>query len=468
MASNAKRPKLVANSAEILDEPLHRFLQWCHKVELTISSKVCLSKEGTVAEYGMLAKQDVNEGEVLFSIPRKVLLNQQTSKIKDVLKEGKKTLENKSGWVPLLLSLMYEYTHPQSLWAPYLSLWPNFKALDHPMFWSKEERDKLLKGTGICEAVETDLANIQEEYMDTVLPFIQSHPELWNPERHTLDLYRSLVAFVMAYSFQEPLEEEDDDDEEEDKDANPPMMVPMADMLNHVSNHNANLVYTPDCLKMVAIRDIHAGEEIFNTYGQMANWQLLHMYGFVEQHQENSNDTADLSMSSVHKAALQLTKTEEDRHLLSEKWDVLCDMEIIRDGDTGAFIFGKKGCLTDTELYTTLKILCMEKEEFKVFQEDREWEEADDEDEVTQALSNEGIPDLALSWRHLLHTAVGLTLGCYGESVEADRKLLEDQEALTKLNSRSRRALQVRYGQKMILQYLQQITQLDVSTLKTS
>lgn len=63
----------------------------------------------------------------------------------------------------------------------------------------KEEREKLLKGTGIPEAVDTDLSNIQLEYEDTVLPFMLSHPELWDPERHTLKLYQSLVAFVMAY-----------------------------------------------------------------------------------------------------------------------------------------------------------------------------------------------------------------------------------------------------------------------------
>lgn len=48
-------------------------------------------------------------------------------------------------------------------------------------------------------------------------------------------------------SFQELQEEDDDDDEEEEneKAPNPPMMVPMADMLNHVSNHNAKLEFTP-------------------------------------------------------------------------------------------------------------------------------------------------------------------------------------------------------------------------------
>lgn len=42
-------------------------------------------------------------------------------------------------------------------------------------------------------------------------------------------------------SFQEPVE----DDEDDEADPNPPMMVPMGDMLNHTSNHNANLEYTP-------------------------------------------------------------------------------------------------------------------------------------------------------------------------------------------------------------------------------
>lgn len=45
------------------------------------------------------------------------------------------SLQSPSGWVPLLLALLYEYTSPQSRWRPYLSLWTDFKTLDHPMFW---------------------------------------------------------------------------------------------------------------------------------------------------------------------------------------------------------------------------------------------------------------------------------------------------------------------------------------------
>ncbi|XP_072520119.1 N-lysine methyltransferase setd6 [Salminus brasiliensis] len=456
MATEAKRPKRESETpGSEHDEPLQNFLLWCEEENLTLSNKVYLSKEGTVAEYGMLAKDDIEEGHVLFSIPRQTLLHQGTSKTQKVLEEGKECLESSSGWVPLLLALMYEYTCPESHWKPYLALWTDFRKLDHPMFWSKEERERLLKGTGIPEAVDTDLSNIQNEYNETVLPFMRSHPELWDPERHSVELYKSLVAFVMAYSFQEPLE-----DDEEDEVPNPPMMVPMADLLNHVSDHNANLEYTPDCLKMVAMRQIKKGEEIFNTYGQMANWQLLHMYGFAEPFSTNSNDTADIQMSDMYKAAVQATKSEAEQRLLVEKWSVLCEMEMV--GEKGVFVFGKNGSLTDTELYTTLKVLCMSKEDFKEFQENEGWEEDDGDDEeskMAQALSFEGLPEMAPAWKRLLRAAAGFTIDQYSEDMESDRRLLDEPGALGKLGPRESKALHVRLGQKSILHHLQQLTQ---------
>ncbi|XP_043083568.1 N-lysine methyltransferase setd6 [Puntigrus tetrazona] len=455
MATDAKRPK-IDDEKRVLD-PLKNFLLWCDSVKLTLSDKVYLSKEGTAAEYGMLAKEDIEEGHVLFSIPREVLLHQGNTNVKKVLEQGKKSLESASGWVPLLLCLLHEYTCTQSHWKPYLSLWPDFRKLDQPMFWSEEERDKLLKGTGIPEAVKTDLKKLQDEYNNIVLPFMKSHPDLWDPEKHTLELYKSLVAFVMAYSFQEPVEDEDEEEEEE-KEPNPPMMVPMADMLNHVSKHNANLEYTPECLKMVSVRHIEKDEEVFNTYGQMANWQLLHMYGFAEPFPTNSNDTADIQMSSVYKAAVQVAQSEADKKLLMDKWNMLCEMEIV--GEKGVFIFGQSGSLTYSELYTTLKVLCLPVQDFEEFRENEGWEEdeEDEDDKMEQALSFDGLTGLSEEWKCLLHAAAALTLDSYSEDVETDRKRLEDQGALAELSSRERRALYVRYGQKSILQRLQQFT----------
>ena len=70
-----------------------------------------------------------------------------------------------------------------------------------------------------------------------------------------LEFYKKMVAFVMAYSFTEPEDEDESDDEDEVKTA-PPMMVPMADILNHVAKNNANLSFGEDSLKMVSVRAI--------------------------------------------------------------------------------------------------------------------------------------------------------------------------------------------------------------------
>lgn len=64
-----------------------------------------------------------------------------------------------------------------------------------------------------------------------------------------MEFYKQMVAFVMAYSFTEPPPDEFED-------SPPPMMVPMADILNHVAKNNAHLSFETDALKMVAIKPI--------------------------------------------------------------------------------------------------------------------------------------------------------------------------------------------------------------------
>nr|KAF6318906.1 SET domain containing 6, protein lysine methyltransferase [Pipistrellus kuhlii] len=221
-------------------DPVAGFLSWCGRVGLELSPKVAVSRRGTVAGYGMLAREGVQAGELLLAVPRAALLSQHTCSIGGLLARERGALQSPSGWVPLLLALLHELQAPASRWSPYFALWPELGRLEHPMFWPEGERRRLLQGTGVPEAVEKDLANIRSEFHSVVLPFMEAHPDLFSPRVRSLELYQQLVAVVMAYSFQEPLEEEDDD-----KEPNPPLMVPAADILNHVADHNAHLEYSP-------------------------------------------------------------------------------------------------------------------------------------------------------------------------------------------------------------------------------
>jgi len=64
----------------------------------------------------------------------------------------------------------------------------------------------------------------------------------------------------MAYSFTEPTSDVSRADSESSSDSMerkvPPMMVPVADVLNHVADNNARLVFGIGSLKMVATRPI--------------------------------------------------------------------------------------------------------------------------------------------------------------------------------------------------------------------
>ncbi|XP_055220418.2 N-lysine methyltransferase SETD6 isoform X3 [Gorilla gorilla gorilla] len=250
------------------------------------------------------------------------------------------------------------------------------------------------------------------------------------------------------FCFQEPLEEEEDE-----KEPNSPMMVPAADILNHLANHNANLEYSANCLRMVATQPIPKGHEIFNTYGQMANWQLIHMYGFVEPYPDNTDDTADIQMVTVREAALQGTKTEAERLLVYERWDFLCKLEMV--GEEGAFVIGREEVLTEEELTTTLKVLCMPAEEFRELK-DQDGEGDDKREEGSLTITN--IPKLKASWRQLLQNSVLLTLQTYATDLKTDQGLLSNKEVYAKLSWREQQALQVRYGQKMILHQLLELT----------
>ncbi|XP_062818029.1 N-lysine methyltransferase SETD6 isoform X2 [Anolis carolinensis] len=443
MASAAKRAKMASGEGAMA-----AFLAWAEREGIWISPKVCVSREGTVADYGLLAREDLEADEVLFTVPRTVLLSQHTSPLAPLLQKEHASLNSPSGWVPLLLSLLHESTAPHSRWAPYLSLWPGFSSLDLPMFWSREEQKQLLQGTGVPEAVEKDLASIQEEFSSVVLPFMKAHPDLFNPKVHNLELYKRLVAFVMAYSFQELLDEE----EEEEGKPSPLVMVPLADLLNHVANHNANLEFSPEHLQMVATRTIPKGQEVFNTYGKLSNWQLLHMYGFAEPYPGNTNDAADIPMLTLLQAALEGAKTEEERKLTLEQWAYLCGLEMV--GEEGAFVIGWEGVLTEEELYVSLKVLTMSAEEFRALKESGA---EPCEGAGASLLPKAALPALAPPWKRLLSNAALLTLEAYGSDLKAEEEVLQQAQAYAQLSPWERHALQVRYGKKKILHQLLQL-----------
>ncbi|XP_059988065.1 N-lysine methyltransferase SETD6 isoform X6 [Lagenorhynchus albirostris] len=427
MATQAKRRRVAGLAGSEDPAPVASFLSWCRRVGLELSPKVAVSRQGTVAGYGMVARESVQPGELLFAVPRAALLSQHTCSISGLLERGGYA---GGGGTPRRAC--------GAGWGPNLFVSLRARRAAEPVGMGAAAAGAAARAAGPGLALEPLLCAVARAGplgAPHVLPQGSLSGAL-PPARGSCD------------GLQEPLEEEDDE-----KEPNSPLMVPAADVLNHLANHNANLEYSPNCLRMVATQPIPKGHEIFNTYGQMANWQLIHMYGFTEPYPDNTDDTADIQMVTVREAALQGTKVEAERLLLYERWDFLCKLEMV--GEEGAFVIGREEVLTEEELAMTLKVLCMPAEEFREFKDQDGWGD-DKREEDSLTITN--IPKLKASWRQLLRDSVLLTLQTYATDLKTEQDLLNSKEVYATLSWREQQALQVRYGQKMILHQLLELT----------
>ena len=110
-----------------------------------------------------------------------------------------------------------------------------------------------------------------------------------------------------------------------------------------------------------------------------------------------------------------------------------------------SYFKGPHGCL---------QVLCMSAEEFREFKDRNGWEDDKSEDSLTIT----DIPKLKASWRQLLRDSVLLTLQTYATDLKTEQDLLSNKEVYAALSWREQQALQVRYGQKMILHRLLELT----------
>ncbi|KAG8214259.1 SET domain-containing protein [Butyriboletus roseoflavus] len=227
----------------------------------------------------------------------------------------------------------------QTKWGPYMRTLPT--TFDTPMFWSAEELEEL-QGTAVIDKIGRD--DVARAYSEQLVPAINTSPALFPPSHHgdwyTLDAYHRAGSRILSRSFtvnrwtdndeveedrnchgeageagsdaddaEDPhsntsiessmhiddarthpslLEDTDerldsDSEDSEDDDPSDVAMVPMADILNaRWGSENAKLFYEPFVLRMVTTKNIKQGEQIFNTYGDPPNSELLRRYGHVD------------------------------------------------------------------------------------------------------------------------------------------------------------------------------------------
>ncbi|KAI0396773.1 SET domain-containing protein [Xylariaceae sp. FL0594] len=424
---------------------------------------------------GIIAKSDIPEDTVLFTIPRAAIINTETSdlarRIPDVFattvlddadneadEDGIEASGPPDNWVSLILVMMYEYLQSEnSRWKRYFDVLPT--EFDTLMWWSGKELDALQASSIIGKIGKDDADSM---FRTRVLPIVEKNPDVFYPPgSHKLSddelmlLAHRIGSTIMAYAFDlenddEDANEEQEDEWVEDKEGRILMgMVPMADILNADAEFNAHVNHEKDCLTVTAIKPIAAGEEVLNYYGPLGNGELLRRYGYVSAHHARY-DVVELSWELVL-SALKATLAVDET--VWGKAAAELDPEEVED----AFVLDRDLEEPDSrgELHgdMTLKRLPEDlREQINAILKE------------VRKISPESIPDkqrrdeICFS---AMRRAFQLKLAQYDTSAEEDRQLLDSKTVA----GRARKALFVRYGEKLLLQEAIQLSSEKVDSL---
>ncbi|KAF8885524.1 hypothetical protein BD779DRAFT_1611954 [Infundibulicybe gibba] len=272
---------------------------------------------------GVLATCDIPASHTLLTIPRALTLSTRTSALPALFGMARwRECALHRGWSGLILCMMWEATRSGESgegWGPYFGI--NF---DTPMFWSADE------------LADWQAPPSLKEYFTKILPAVQSRPDIFSPtmveSHYSLATFHMMGSRILSRSFQverveggeegdeeeeadadgehpqkgehhggnemevdvpgvvqgdegeeHQKETEDEDEDEDEGDGTDITMVPMADMLNaQYESENAKLFYTRHSLNMVSTKPIPAGSQVWNTYGDLPNAELLRRYGHVD------------------------------------------------------------------------------------------------------------------------------------------------------------------------------------------
>ncbi|OJT11683.1 Ribosomal lysine N-methyltransferase 4 [Trametes pubescens] len=416
---------------------------------------------------GAVALQDIPEDYTLFTIPRDLTLSTRTCSLPSLMGQAWKEHGLHEGWAGLILCMMWEESRgADSKWSGYLATLPN--TFDTPMFWGPEDLNEL-QGTAVNR---TDLfpAEKHSQYFSleryhlmgsrilsrsfTVEQWKGEHPEgddAHDDDDEAADTSAMDVdpeeapgssaaeptesAPVDGSDGPEELQVEADDEDSDDEDHEDPAdvaMVPMADMLNaRFESENAKLFYEERELKMVSTKPIKAGEQIWNTYGDPPNSDLLRRYGHVDlvplnpplSGLGNPGDVVEVRADLIVSVASKKVKYD-----LKERVDWW-----LEEADDDVFVL-RTDCELAEELVSFVRLLLLPKDE---------WEKAAQKSKLPKPKLDKDVLAIAVD-------VLEKRLKEYSTTLEEDEALLAP-ERIGELSLNKRHAVIVRLGEKRIL-----------------
>ncbi|KAJ4483947.1 hypothetical protein J3R30DRAFT_3284112 [Lentinula aciculospora] len=452
---------------------LEQFLSWFQNSGGTIDRDAIGFKYFSSAEggRGAVALKNIEKDQTLFTIPRYLTLSSKTSTLPE--KFGHKIWKERAldkGWSGLILCMMWEDAQAlNSKWGPYLETLPT--AFDTPMFWSEKDLQEL-EGTSVVEKLGKEDA--ERDYHDKVVSAIQSRPDLFPPGtitiHYSLERYHVMGSRILSRSFDVERTNTDDytgdeemntdadrstgnamdvdvhdeqagkednsirapeDEEEDEEDGIDVSMVPIADLLNaRFGSENVKLFYEENELKMITTKRISAGEQIWNTYDDLPNNELLRKYGHVDilplpgGAKGNPADVVEIRADLVLSAFSSQSGTDAASSAERIDW-------WLEEGGDDIFVLE-----TDYEVPEAIasltRLLCLSSDE---------WEKARGKGKPPKPKLDSPVLDLII-------IALQKRIAQYSSTMKEDEQILETKEGMS---FNKYQAVIVRLGEKRIL-----------------
>jgi len=421
-------------------------VQWAVEQGAVVSDNIDLFHEFETTGRGVKATRDLPKGELLLSVPPGAYMEPPC---KDDDELDKIIMAHKaSSSLGIVLRLMHEVSKgPASTFAAHIATM--FEVLpDTPSYWDEADRAEL-RGSAAMGIVDPKI--IIDEYEKCAKPIITAASHLF-PEPHG-----SLKAFMDAstactsrwFRMEKIYQSKTSSRTISCMDGGP-YLVPVADMFNHhhesphASFSNVK-IENKVTFKMFLDVPVKAGEQIFLTYGNLNNQQLLHGYGYVPQGNEALSCAlvpAELVLAQSREDVLAALKEAEAEPEASE----VEACKAVLDRKEAALKAG--GCLPDEpycitredmipeELLTVAQVMHMDVEMFECYEEEpavlgSEFDVEDDE--------------YVTAVERTLLCIVDRKLRCYASTYK------EDRETVKTAQGRLKAALEIRLPEQRLL-----------------
>lgn len=266
---------------------------------------------------GLLARRGINEGDELLKIPLDLCITRRSARTalgKDVLSEGM------NEYLAMACQLIHEkyVLGETSFYAPYIGVLPEVEEVNPTFTWPEEDLE-FLTGSPIVAATRSLQMKLQREYDDLLggpSGLIMKHPDRFPAVHYS---YANWVwAFTMLFSRAIRLRNL--------RVGERLAMVPYADLINHSAfsqtfidaRESGDWLFKDgeEEIILYADRGYRQMEQVYISYGQKSNAELLLLYGFALE--RNPYNSVDVTVS-IRAAGMD---TEEDP-LAQEKRDFL-------------------------------------------------------------------------------------------------------------------------------------------------